>query len=881
MGHSRYFLAILILIAAHLAACQGMQGPIRNLDRSLLEAGISKPLAEARADLLDEVEYDLSMKLDEGAVRAEGEVRIRFRLAQAVDRFILDFAGQEILHFSVNGTTIEEPARIANHISIDGNRLSRGRNTIHALFVTPVGEGGTALTRYRDRSDGNDYYYTLLVPGDAHQLFPCFDQPDVKARVRITLELPDRWIAVANSPVALKEVLEDRPGFQRISFMETAPISTYLVAFTAGPFVRVADERPGEPMAFFVRPSRRDDVDAKVLFDLHRAALDWLEEYFSLPYPFKKFEFVLLPGFPYGGMEHVGNLYYRETMLAFESTPTAAQLLRRSILIYHEVSHQWFGDLVTMEWFDDVWLKEGFATFLSYKMLESLEPEKQAWKRFSQRVEPRAYQVEATRGTTPVWQELDNLAEAKSTYGAIVYNKAPALLRQLEFLLGERKFQDASTLFVLRHAFGCATWRDLIQCCEEASGRELAAWSEAWILRKGMPRVTLEFVRSSHGFLEGLLLLQEGVHDPEACWPFRTRLALVYDGGGTEIFDVFVRGKRTEVDLPMSGESPRILFANAGDFAYGRFPFDPSSLDAVLSQVHLMEDPFLQSLFYDTLWDMVRAAELSPISYIEAVLRIVDGGADPLDLNILLGRVAYAFDHYLSEEQVNGRAPEVEASLRRIFADEALDPMLRHTAYRAFLILASTGEGLDLLAGVLAQDRLPSDMPQSPRDRWDIIKQLIVQGYDQAGSLFEAEVEADESVDAEKYRFEVRAAFPDAQIKEEYFAYYQEETAYPEAWLEASLSGFNAAGQSDLTLPFLKQALDRAEWTKEHRKIFFLPRWLDAFIQPHKSRSALEVVENFLEERKDLSYDIVLKILQSMDPLEKKLLIRTRFANEG
>jgi aminopeptidase N len=622
-------------------------------------------------------------------------------------------------------------------------------------------------------------------------------------------------------------------------------------------------------MAFYLRPSRIDEVDAEALFRLHRESMEWLTRYFEVPYPFEKLDFVLTPGFPYGGMEHPGAIFYRETALAFESTPTARDLLRRSTLIYHEASHMWFGDLVTMKWFDDLWLKEGYATFMSYKLLEALQPETLAWKRFSQNVEPRAYRVELTRGTTPVYQALENLAHAKSAYGAIVYNKAPAVLRQLEFLIGDEAFRKSASLFLMRHAYANASWADLVRCCEEVSGRRLGDWSDAWILRMGMPMVTVAFPPAG-----GVTLVQEGVHDGEAVWPFKTRLAAGYEDGSIVEIDVKIEERETFVDM----ETPAFVFANASDFAYGRFPLDEKSLEAVLVGLDEIVDPFLKSLLYDTLWDMVMAGELAPVRYISLALESVIADGDPLDCTVFLNNMEQALQLYLSRAQAEEWGPLVERRLEQIMDNASADAALRLTCFRSYMDLASTEKGLDRLAAMLAGDRIPPDVTLAPSDRWRIIKQLIVKEHEGANTLFDEETASDRSVDAMRYRFETRSAFP--EVKEEYFGYYNEETAYAESWLEASLDGFNTTRQQALTLPYLERALAMSPWLKEHRKIFFLPRWLDSFIASRTSRAAAEVVNGFLKERKDLPRDIVLKIYQSLDPLEDTIRIRETYAGE-
>ncbi len=462
------------------------------------ETGIAASLAADRAARIEAVRYRLHFDLDRGADETTGAGTITFRLKEPPPRLIVDFGMGHLESLIVNGKTIDKPRLVHDHIVIPGDRLQAGgENKIVTRFTVPIGRGGTPLTRFVDESDSTEYLYTLLVPADAHFLFPCFDQPDLKAKLSLSLAMPKEWTATSNA-----QILRDTSDGNRrtLVFAETRSLSTYLMAFAAGDFVRIEDETASASdirMACYVRRSKREKAVPADLFRLNREALDWCEKYFGVPYPFAKFDFVLAPGFPYGGMEHAATIFYRETAAAFDQEPTASQLLSRAILFYHEVSHQWFGNLVTMAWFDDLWLKEGFATFVSYKILDAIDPAALAWLRFHQRVKPAAYRVDATEGTTPVYQELDNLFNAKSAYGAIVYKKAPALLQQLEFLIGEEAFRKGTRTCLKRYAFDNARWPDVFACYEAAAGRKLDEWLDAWLLTPGMPVVTVDWETAS------------------------------------------------------------------------------------------------------------------------------------------------------------------------------------------------------------------------------------------------------------------------------------------------------------------------------------------------------------------------------------------------
>ncbi|MEK7855977.1 MAG: M1 family aminopeptidase, partial [Acidobacteriota bacterium] len=390
-----------------------------------------------------------------------------------------------------------------------------GENVITLDFTSPILASGSAITRYVDKEDGSEYIYSLFVPSDASTAFPVFDQPDLKAGFELSVKRPKDWEVISNALGEDSETVysDGTPREFTAAFVETRPISTYVFAFAAGPFERfwaptvakkeVSQEQkdtykrwlnndisirlssgdaarmkrenieklskgfPSESEFFshiYVRKSQaaKFKPHAAEVFRLNREAVKYFEQYFDYRFPFPKYDLVLIPEFPFGGMEHAGATFLRESSIIFPQEPTKNDHISRATLIFHEAAHQWFGDTVTMRWFDDLWLKEGFATFTAYKAMEKIMPEMNAWKVFYERIKQGAYQTDSTRGTTAIYQPIANLSAAKSAYGNIVYNKAPAFLRQAEFYLGEDKFQTAVRAFLKEHEFGNAGWEDLV-----------------------------------------------------------------------------------------------------------------------------------------------------------------------------------------------------------------------------------------------------------------------------------------------------------------------------------------------------------------------------------------------------------------------------------
>lgn len=419
------------------------------------------------------------------------------------------------------------PAKKENgHIELPAMALRQGDNVLTLDFSAPVALAGKAITRYEDKDDGSEYIYTLFVPMDASMAFPCFDQPDLKGRFTLQLTAPANWTVISNTNVQHSEIVA--PGVTRHFFEETRPISTYLFAFAAGPFQNV-HASPGMPNVY-VRHSQvgRAQPEIPQIQDVTARGMNFLANYFAQPYPFPKYEMVLIPGFAYGGMEHAGATFLREESMLFRTAPTATDRFNRSITILHELTHQWFGDFTTMRWFDDLWLKEGFAQYMAFRTMATIEPEQHVWKRFYDQIKPAAYGIDVTKGTTPIYQDIPNLKDAKSAYGAIVYSKAPSLLRQLAFILGDEQFRNGLRIYLHEHQYSNAQWSDLVRCFERASGQNLQPWADAWIRRRGMPEVDVTWSCDAEHRLKALRLRQHNVLDEGGVWPLATEVLFGY-----------------------------------------------------------------------------------------------------------------------------------------------------------------------------------------------------------------------------------------------------------------------------------------------------------------------------------------------------------------
>lgn len=871
------------LAAAALASCAapapppgpapGVADPVE-----LMRPGISLELAEHRAATLANVRYDLALEV---AARdtAPGRVAIAFDRAPGAGDLVVDFRGPSLGRVAANGDSVGDFAWENGHVRIPARHLREGANTVEMEFGARIAPAGASIIRYDERESGETYLYTLLVPSDANQLFPSFDQPDLKARVRMSITAPAAWKVLANGPLQARAAAGSGGGEGATTwrFGETEPISTYLIAFAAGPWTTWEAAHEGLPVTLYARASRRPEVDADAQLRANAESVRWLERWFAVPFPFAKYDMLLAPAFPFGGMEHVGAVFYNESNFVFRETPTLTQRLGRDATIFHEVAHQWFGDFVTMRWFDDLWLKEGFATYMAAKMQDELRPGTGAWKTFYLRNKPLAYGVDATSGTTPVWQALANLDLAKSNYGPIVYNKAPSVLKQLDFLVGDSAFRAGVHLFLTRHAYGNATWRDLLEAVEEASGVPMEAFGRHYILRAGMPRVET-VLETEGGRVRRLALAQRPARDlpgdPGGAWPGKVRVRLAYHDREDVLLDVPFGGDTTVVDAAAGLPAPDYVWANDGDFGYGLFLLDPMSAAYVERHVGEVDDDLLRAMLWGALWDAVREGRLPPARFAEAVMRALPSERDEQVAAQLLDQARTALSRYATAEDAARLFPAWERLLAARANDAALGYGMRKASLDALVETARTPAARAVLREYLdGRRRFDGEAVRQPT-RWSIVQRLLSLGEPDARALYAAEEARDATPEKARRAYMAGAAAPEAAAKEAYFRRYLDDPTLNEEWVTASLGAFNDPAHSALTLAYLRPSLDRLEWIRDNRRIFFLPRWINAFVGGHASPEALAIVDRFLAETPDLPPDIRRKVLQARDELERTVAVR-------
>lgn len=837
-----------------------------------LTAGIDRALARWRSDRITDVRYHIDARLSAAHDRLHLDVEVEMAIAHGGEPLVFDWRPEgdtnRTLEGRVNGM-VRSLAIEGGHVIVEGADVVAGRNVVTFSVEAPVSMAGGPLTRFHDRDDGADYVYTLLVPADASTVFPCFDQPDLKARFALTLRTPADWVAVSNAP--LREARVDSSEAVH-EFDDTAPISTYLFAFAAGPFVTFRSD--GDATTLYVRRSRRalGELHAGPMLEANRKALSWLSSWLDQPFPFAKYDLVVLPEFAYGGMEHAGATFLREAAMLFPGPPGAAEAFRRAQLIFHETAHQWLGDLVTMRWFDDLWLKEGFANYAAARIAEAAMPESDPWVAFQAR-KAEAVRIDGSPGTTAIRQPLDDLLDAKSSYGPVVYEKAPALLRQLEFALGESVFREGVRAWVRARAFAATDAEELIFHLGRAAQRDLSETVSAWLDAPGLPEVRV--VAATAGRVR---VAAEDVFGAHRHWPQKLRLRAFRTGQPPCDVDFELGAGSADVVLPEACAAPDVILLNADDHAYGRFRLRAEEREAALRWARSAPAALDRALLWHALWEDVRDAELAPETFVAAVAERLGQEPSALLEAQLLARVEWAWRAWLTPAQRVRQAPGLEAALLAV-AHDADDVSRRIGAQRAYLGIATTEQARSRVRNWLLDQEAPP-APWRARDAFAAVRALFAwnaapDDADQAKAMARSRA----GDDGARYLYAARAAAPSPETKRAYVERWLHDPAVPEAWIEEALSALNDPDHHEATRPMLASALDALPAFAATRRIFFVNRWLDAFVGGQRSREALDIVGRAAAGA-ELPGPLRGKLLLAQDALARTLRIRARWATE-
>ncbi|MBC5991317.1 M1 family metallopeptidase [Pontibacter cellulosilyticus] len=839
-----FSLALLAAVSCSQTATQSNTLPV--------ETGVAQQLAQYRQQVLQNINYNLHFSIPEKKEDpiAASEV-ISFNLSKNQHPLQLDFKEQasNLKSIKVNNKSI--PVAFENeHVIIDKKYLKEGENTVAIDFIA----GNLSLNR------NDDYLYTLLVPDRARTVFPVFDQPDLKATFTLTLTIPQKWKAVANAP--LKDIVaKDQQKTYR--FQDSDTISTYLFSFVAGDFDLISRQEVGRPMNFYHRETDSSKLKLSIdpIFKIHADALGFMEDYTQIPYPFKKFDFVAIPDFQYGGMEHVGVIDYKASTLFLDEGATKDQRVSRSNLIAHETAHMWFGDLVTMQWFNDVWMKEVFANFMADKISQVTMADANYELKFLLDHFPAAYSIDRTAGANPIRQQLDNLQDAGSLYGHIIYHKAPIMMRQLERLMGEVAFKEGLREYLKKYANSNATWPNLIEILDARTPVDLQAWNQVWVNEPGRPQIAYE-LKTDKGKITSFSISQQGEDGSDRLWPQIFEVALVYKDRVEEL-TINMDQKQLTVENAIGKQQPEFILFNSSGQGYGQFPVDKNNLAAIAR----LQDPVMRAAAYINLYEsMLSGRGVAPELLLAFTLIESEREPEELNLKLLTSYTGDIFWRFIRPGIREKMAPAFEKKVwDNITARK--DPNSKKLLFKTYQNIALTPEATKRLYQVWKTQQPPEGVKLTEDDYTSLALSLALREYPDGNSILNEQLKRIKNPDRQKrLQFMMPALSADVKVRDAFFASLKEEqNREKEAWVASALGYLHHPLRSHTSEKYLQQSLELLEEIQLTGDIFFPTNWLNATFGSYQSPEAAAVIRKFLQEHPKYNPKLRGKILQAAD----------------
>ena len=792
---------------------------------SRYDSGVSWELAKWRKATIKNLRYELKFDL----VENRGSATLLFEVDKP-QKIVIDFRNTELV------TSVEGMAySLENeHIVIPKSEIKSGENRVVVEFDID----NQSLNRQEK------FLYTLLVPDRARTLFPCFDQPNLKASYSLTLRTPKNWVAVSNTSVESEEVGEDS---RTIKFRPTEPLSTYLFSFVAGELQKRTYDDGRHTFTAYYResdPKRLEQLDT--IFEQVAASLDWLEEYTGIKYPFAKYDLIILPGFQYGGMEHTGATLYNDTQMFLSENPTLDEELRRTKLITHETAHMWFGDYVTMAWFDDVWTKEVFANYFAARMTEPLFPDINHMLNRMKVHTSAAMSEDRTEGSTSIRQPLDNLANAGLIYGQTIYNKAPVVMEKLVEIMGEEAFRAGIQEYLKTYAYSNATWNDLIAILDRRCDEDLASFSDVWVNQRGMPHITLER-KENRLHISECDPLSRGLH-----WP-QTFTVDIVAGNTTTRHEVVMRGE--EVVLELSDID--YIIPNSDGRGYGLFIVGDNDRAALLTHYATIADEVTRQATIMNLRELYEANYIGNEEWLSALIRGLSTERNALIASTLCG--------YVAEPLSALRSAEAEAELYAMSQSHAL-VSCRQQILRLLMQTATSAHLCQELYTIWHEAKHPL---LSVNDYMTLAYELSLRFPERYDTIATTQRERITDEDRRrKFDFIIRSVNPSTEAQERLF----EELLVPEnrriePWTATVISYLSHPLRDRESAKYIYVGLSELREVQRTGDIFFPRNWVGALLENHRTKEAYDELQRWLGDNPDYPQLLRNKILQAAHPL--------------
>ncbi|SER01344.1 M1 family metallopeptidase [Pedobacter rhizosphaerae] len=815
--------------------------------------GVSRELATYRKKVISQISYQLSLDIPLERKKAiQASESITFKLLSNKYNLQLDFRenGDKIKTIQVNGKSTAVVFK-EEHIIIDKSLLIAGDNQIQLVFEA----GEAALNR------NADYLYTLFVPDRARTVFPCFDQPDLKATYKLSLTIPDSWKAIAN---AQEENTLNNQDRKTISFKTSDLLSTYLFSFAAGKFDLHTGQIAGMQRDFLYRETDTAKIKNSMteIFKIHEHSLRYFENWTAIPYPFQKFGFVAIPDFQFGGMEHVGAIQYKASSLFLDPSATKDQLNARSNLIAHETAHMWFGDLVTMSWFNDVWMKEVFANFMADKSNEGLASDSNFDLKFLIDHFPAAYATDRTTGANPIRQQLDNLQDAGSMYGNIIYHKAPIMMRQLELLMGKEKFQQGIREYLKKFSNGNASWPELIEVLDLYTDANLKKWNKVWVDETGRPIINYE-IKYNQDKIKKFSIRQEAEYNTRGIWPQFFDLTLFYPDTVKNI-TVNMNAASVTVEALKGADKPLFVLFNSAGQGYGLWPVDPE----MPKQVYTIKNPVSRASAYITLYEnMLNGRAVKPVFLLNLLMNGLEREQEELNLRLINGYISSIYWEFITAEERKVWSSRLEQAVWAAMKKQKLANN-KKILFKTYQDIFISHGAMDTLYTVWCKQQAPAGVKLTEDDYTSLAFSLSLR-ENKYPDILNKQLDRITNPDRKsRFKFIMPAVSEKAAVRDEFFnSLALKSNREKEANVTTALTYLHHSLRQSTSLKYLVKSLDLLAEIQRTGDIFFPQNWLQATFGNYQSAEAAEIVQTFLAANPDYNPKLRLKILQAADNL--------------
>lgn len=806
-----------------------------------LESGVSYELAKWRSEAISDLHYDMEFYIPSSlSDDVVGRATLSFDYCGNED-LPVDFKADsvnQILEVSIEGKPIEW-SYADEHIILPVKYLDK-RCEISIDFIA----GNRSLNR------SEEYLYTLAVPDRARTIYPCFDQPDIKSRYTLKLYLPESWVAISGSR-QIGEALSMN-GAKCCKFETSLPMSTYHFAFVAGKFECYSEVRGADTVNFYYRETDPYKVgQVKDVVDLTYNSVAWLEDYTGISMPYTKNDLVAIPGFQFGGMEHPGAIFYADNVLFKEKNATPEDYFQRASTIAHENTHLWFGDLVTMKWFNDVWTKEVFANYISAKIIEPEFPELDHNLNFmTSYIEP-AMAEDRTSGTNAIQQQLDNMQRAGLLYGNIIYDKAPVMMRNLEHLMGSERFRAAIQEYLKSFYHANATWDDLIAImASHAPEIDIERFSQVWVKEKGMPHIIFTLDGNS------LRVEQSDPYNRGLVWPQTIKVALVDSCGKRDELSVAIESQ--SFTIPLSEHYVAIV-PNIDGMGYGRIT---ANIDYLLDNWEASPTKLEKQAVLIQLYEAYLNGELNGYDYYKSLLTGVKGIED-VQVSYSIVNQLFTLLTDASEEM----REEMEDELFALVSSHR-NGVIRGVIYRGLATACGSDKYIAHYYKVWSEG---NDSQLTENNYINLALSLAIKMPEEASSIIDTQRGRIKNGDVlRRYDFVSPACSSDKVVMDSVFnALLVAENRAVEPWVQSALSYLNSRYREPYSNKYLLPALMELQEVQRTGDIFFPKGWCGSLLSGHRSEEALQIVHDFLSDNPDYPQLLKTKLLQSVYNLER------------